>query len=122
MVVRIHRGQSPSRARPMTPQPTVRALSTLVSCCLLTESVIAQGLPRARPEEVGLSATALERITTTLQSYVHSGQFPGLLTVVARHGELAYPSSLGWVDAEHQHAMSPAAVFRTRALPTLLTS
>src|SRR5438874_12262143 len=122
MVVRIHRGQSPSRARPMTPQPTVRALFTLVSCCLLTESVIAQGLPRARPEEVGLSATALERITTTLQSYVDSGQFPGLLTVVARHGKLAYVSSVGWMDAEHQHAMSPDAVFRIYSLTKPITS
>src|SRR5437773_10367145 len=122
MVVRIHRGQSPSRARPMTPQPTVRALSTLVSCCLLTESVIAHGLPRARPEEVGLSATALERITTTLQSYVDSGQFPGLLTVVARHGKLAYLSSVGWMDAEHQHAMSPDAVFRIYSLTKPITS
>src|SRR5947199_4654845 len=122
MVVRIHRGQSPSRARPMTPQPTVRALFTLVSCCLLTESVIAQALPRARPEEVGLSATALERITATLQSYVDSGQFPGLLTVVARHGKLAYVSSVGWMDAEHQHAMSPDAVFRIYSLTKPITS
>ena len=106
----------------MTPQPTVRALFTLVSCCLLTESVIAQGLPRARPEEVGLSATALERITTTLQSYVDSGQFPGLLTVVARHGKLAYVSSVGWMDAEHQHAMSPDAVFRIYSLTKPITS
>src|SRR5947199_9488915 len=110
MVVRIHRGQSPSRARPMTPQPTVRALFTLVSCCLLTESVIAQALPRARPDEVGLSATALERITTTLQSDVDSGQFPGLLTVVARHGKLDYVASLDWMAAEHRTRMTTAEV------------
>src|SRR5438874_6972645 len=106
MVVRIHRGQSSSRARPMTPQPTVRALFTLVSCCLLTERASAQGLPRARPEDVGLSATALERITTTLQSYVDSGKFPGFLALVARHGKLAYVASVGWMDVEHQRAMS----------------
>src|SRR5947208_16221478 len=111
MVVRIHRGQSSSRARPMTPQPTVRALFTLVSCCLLTESVIAQGLPRARPEEVGLPATALERITTTLQSYEDSGQFPGPLTVVARHAKLASVSRVGCRAAAHQHPPSPEQVF-----------
>src|SRR5207248_9842220 len=68
------------------------------------------------------SATALERITTTLQSYVDSGQFPGLLTVVARHGKLAYLSSVGWMDAEHQHAMSPDAVFRIYSLTKPITS
>src|SRR5881227_571940 len=122
MVVRIHRGQSPSRARPMTPQPTVRALFTLVSCCLLTESLIAQGLPRARPEDVGLSATALERIAPTLQSYVDSGKFPGFLAVVARHGKLAYVASVGWMDVEHRRAMAADAVFRIYSLTKPIAS
>src|SRR5438093_9490235 len=105
-----------------TPPTPLRPLLTVALCWLLTQSVIAQGLPRARPEEVGLSATALERITTTLQSYVDSGQFPGLLTVVARHGKLAYVSSVGWMDAEHRHAMSPDAVFRIYSLTKPITS
>src|SRR5207249_10928988 len=117
MVVRIHRGQSHVTCKAMTTHPTpLRTLFTVALCCLFTQSTIAQGLPRARPEDVGLSATALERITTTLQSYVDSGQFPGLLIVVARHGKLAYLSSLGWIDVEHQHAMSPNAVFRIYSL------
>src|SRR5207302_5457237 len=97
----------------MTPRPTDRALLlAVVSCCLLTESLIAQGLPRARPEDVGLSATALERIAPTLQSYVDSGKFPGFLAVVARHGKLAYLASVGWMDVEQQRAMAADAVFR----------
>src|SRR5947199_9605777 len=107
----------------MTTHPTPRrTLFTVALCCLLPQSTIAQGLPRARPEDVGLSATALERITTTLQSYVDSGQFPGFLTVVARHGKLAYVSSVGWMDVEHQHAMSPDAVFRIYSLTKPITS
>src|SRR5256714_13612847 len=112
----------PSRARPMTPHPTVRALFTVVSCCLLTESLVAQGLPRARPEDVGLSATALERIATTLQSYVDSGKFPGFLAVVARHGKLAYLASVGWMDVEHRRAMTPDAVFRIYSLTKPIAS
>src|SRR6058998_809695 len=123
MVVRIHRGQSHFPCKAMTTHPTpLRTLFTVALCCLLTQSTIAQGLPRARPEEVGLSATALERITTTLQSYVDSGQFPGLLTAVARHGKLAYVSSVGWMDVEHQHAMNPDAVFRIYSLTKPITS
>src|SRR5438105_14958316 len=122
MVVRIHRGQSPSRARPMPPHPTVRALFALVSCCLLTESLSAQGLPRARPEDVGLSATALERIAPTLQSHVDAGKFPGFLAVVARHGKLAYLASVGWIDVEHRRAMTPDAVFRIYSLTKPIAS
>jgi len=106
----------------MTPHPTVRALFTVVSCCLLTESLVAQGLPRARPEDVGLSAAALERIATTLQSYVDSGKFPGFLALVARHGKLAYLTSVGWMDVEHRRAMSSDAVFRIYSLTKPIAS
>jgi len=40
--------------------------------CLLTTQVVGQdgaGLPRARAEEVGLSASALERIGPALKAY-----------------------------------------------------
>src|SRR2546426_7669166 len=122
MVVRVHRGQSLFTRKAMTLPPTVRTLFTLVSCCLLAEPGIAQGLPRARPEDVGLSAAALERIATTLQSYVDSGKSPGVLAVVARHGKLAYLASVGWMDVEHQRAMSSDAVFRIYSLTKPIAS
>jgi len=107
----------------MTTHPTVTAFRfALVSCCLLTGSLIAQGLPRARPEGVGLSAAALERIAPALQSYVDSGQFPGFLALVARHGKLAYLSAGGWMDMEHRRAMSPDAVFRIYSLTKPIAS
>ena len=100
----------------MTRHQTRTALFTLVSCCLLTQPLTAQGLPRARAEDVGLSAPALERIAPTLQSLVDSGQFPGLLALVARHGKLAYVASVGWMDVEHRRPISPDAVFRIYSL------
>jgi CubicO group peptidase (beta-lactamase class C family) len=106
----------------MTPHPTRPALFTLVLCCLLTECLIAQGLPRARPEDVGLSAAALERIAPTLQSWVDSGEFPGLLAVVARHCKVAYVASVGWIDVEHRRPMSPDAVFRIYSLTKPIAS
>jgi len=71
---------------------------------------------------VGLSAAALERITTTLQSYVDSGKFPGFLALIARHGKVAYVASVGWMDVEHQRAMSPDAVFRIYSLTKPIAS
>ncbi len=107
----------------MTTHPTPRrTLFTVALCCLLPQSTIAQGLPRARPEDVGLSATALERIAPTLQSYVDSGQFPGFLAVIARHGKLAYLSAGGWMDVEHRRAMIPDAVFRIYSLTKPIAS
>jgi CubicO group peptidase (beta-lactamase class C family) len=71
---------------------------------------------------VGLSAAALERIAPTLQSAVDSGQFSGLLAVVARHGKVAYVASVGWMDVEHRRAMSPDAVFRIYSLTKPIAS
>src|SRR3989440_11456999 len=122
---REHRenGQSHFPCKAMTPPPPPRrTLFTVALCCLLPQSTIAQGLPRARPEDVGLSATALERIAPTLQSYVDSGQFPGFLAVIARHGKLAYLTSVGWMDVEHRRAMSSDAVFRIYSLTKPITS
>src|SRR6266699_1792307 len=112
-----------SRVRAMTiHRAPLRTLFTLVSCCLLTEPAFAQALPRARPEDVGLSTAALDRITTTLQSYVDSRKYPGFLAVIARHGKLAYIASVGWMDVEHQRAMSPDAVFRIYSLTKPIAS
>src|SRR2546430_15883798 len=84
-------GQSHFTCKAMTTHPTPRrTLFTVALCCLLPQSTIAKGLPRARPEDVGLSATALERMAPTLQSHFDSGQFPGLLAVIARLCTLAY--------------------------------
>ena len=46
-------------------------------------------LPRAKPEEVGLSAKALESIPAELDKLVTDKKIPGALVVVARHGKVA---------------------------------
>ena len=43
-----------------------------------------------KPEEVGLSSQCLERIGTHLQRYIDAGKVAGTLTLVARHGQIAY--------------------------------
>src|SRR2546428_12629665 len=50
---------------------------TLLVCLLPTAVAQAQGLPRARPDEVGLSGAALQRIAPALQAYVDSGKLAG---------------------------------------------
>lgn len=81
-----------------------------------------QGLPHARPADVGLSATALERIAPALQAYVDSGRLPGLLAVVARHGKLAYVASVGSQDTASGRAPAPDAVFRIYSMTKPITT
>src|SRR5689334_12651478 len=72
-----------------------------------------QGLPAAPPESVGLSPVALARIAPALQhTYVDSGKLAGMVTVIARHGRIAYTSSLGYMDAAKKTPMRIDGVFR----------
>ena len=45
-------------------------------------------LPRARPEEVGMSSERLARIGATLKADVERGQIPGAVIAIARRGKL----------------------------------
>jgi CubicO group peptidase (beta-lactamase class C family) len=80
---------------------------------------MAQGLPSARPAEVGLTASALERIAPALQPYVESGKLPGMLAVVARHGKVAYVGSVGTAAMP---APRSDAVFRIFSMTKPITS
>lgn len=121
--MRISNATPPHPAsRTWLPSTAVSAVLALASSCSLAASALAQGLPRARPEEVGLSDSALKRIAPAFQAYVDSGKLPGFLAIVARHGKLAYVASLGWMDVEHQRTMRSDAVFRIYSMTKPITS
>src|SRR3989442_8466702 len=90
---------------------------TLLVCVVPTAVTRAQGLPRARPDEVGLSSAALQRIAPALQAYVDSGKLAGAVAVVARHGQPAYLASAGALNWERGPALTAPPVFR-RLSPT----
>ena len=90
----------------------------MVSACLAH----AQGLPRARPEDVGLSTVALERIRPVLQAQVDSGKFAGVVMAVARHGKLAYVESVGLMDIAHATPMRADAVFQICSMTKPVTA
>src|SRR3989475_13126484 len=95
---------------------------TLLVCLLPTAVAQAQGLPRARPDEVGLSSAALQRIAQAFQAYVDSGKLAGVVAVVARHGKLAYVASAGAMNRERGQAMRADAVFRVFSMTKPITS
>ena len=49
----------------------------------------------ARPEDVGLSAEALGRLSSVLAERAASGHIPGAVALVARHGKIAYHEAFG---------------------------
>ena len=52
------------------------------------------------PEQVGFSSQRLARIRPWMDGYVNAGKLPGAMTVIARHGQIAYADWTGKRDVE----------------------
>jgi CubicO group peptidase (beta-lactamase class C family) len=79
---------------------------------LLATLASAQGLPTAKPEEVGLSSARLARVTEVVKAEVAKGRYPGAVALVARKGKVAYFEAVGQLDPPAGTAMSKDAIFR----------
>ena len=66
----------------------------------------------AAPQEVGLSAKRLERISTTTRQFIDEERLAGAVTVVARRGKVAYFEAYGMMDVETNKSMQKNTIFR----------
>ncbi len=79
-------------------------------------------LPLVTPEEVGLSATRLARVSGWMRHWVDSGKLPGVTVCVMRRGELAFAESYGKADVERNRPQRPDTIFRIYSMTKPLTS
>ncbi len=79
-------------------------------------AALAQPLPTARPEDVGMSATRLARIGQVFGQYVAEGKLPGVVAMVARRGKLVYAESIGAQDKPAGTPMQQDAIFRVYSM------
>jgi CubicO group peptidase (beta-lactamase class C family) len=86
----------------------------------LAQFVPGQGLPTAKPEQVGLSSKRLERINPIMQSYIDQGKLPGLITMIARQGKVVHFEKYGLMDTNKQ--MQLDAIFRIASMTKPVTS
>lgn len=75
------------------------------------------------PEKAGFDPARINRITRHLeQNYVASGKIAGCQTLVARHGHVAYFSTLGCTDLERAEPLRDDAIFRIYSMTKPITS
>ncbi len=83
----------------------------------------AQELPRAaKPEDVGLSAQRLTRLTERMKQGVEKGEIPGAVVLVARNGKVAYLESFGVRDPDTKAPMRADTIFRIASMTKPFTS
>src|SRR6266851_10112847 len=77
------------RTGPRPRRTTMRNAALLAVCttlALLAGPALAQPLPQARPEQVGLSSERLGQVGRVLREEIEKGKFPGAVALVARKG------------------------------------
>ena len=78
-------------------------------------------LPVAKPEDVGLSAVALDRLSAALKDRAASGHVPGAVALIARHGKIAYHEAFGSLTPGGA-AMTKDAIFRIYSMTKPIVS
>ena len=105
-------------ALPLRRQPlfiaTVLALGASIA--------VAQPLPTASPESVGMSSERLNKITATLQNEVREKRLPGAVVMVARKGKLVYSQAVGELNNPSGGSMKTDSVFRIYSMTKPLVS
>ena len=81
-----------------------------------------EGLPRAVPEDMGLSTARLERIKPVMQQWVDNGKIPGVLTMIAREGRLVHFEKVGHQDIASGKPIEFDTIFRIYSMTKPITS
>lgn len=95
-------------------------LAAALAACSL--GVLAQALPTASPESVGLSSERLARLTAVMQKEITDKKLPGAVVMVARKGKLVYSQAFGSLNNASGGAMTTDSMFRIYSMTKPLAS
>ena len=89
---------------------------------LFAVAAVAEPLPSAAPEQVGLSSERLARIGAVLEAGIEAGEIPGAVVLIARRGRVAYHEAFGWRDRAAGAPMTRDAIFRIYSMTKPIVS
>ena len=95
-----------------------------ITFCFFTSgaALAADPMPRAKPEEVGMSSERLARIADVLKADIAAGRIPGAVIAIARHGKLVALDAYGWRDKEAGVAMTTDTIFNIASMTKPMTT
>ncbi len=102
--------------------PFRQFFSSAILLLALAAPLRGQSLPAGDPAILGFSRERLARIDRVMQQYVDSGRVAGVVTLILRHGKVAYVRAFGSADREAGRRMTPAALFRIASQSKAITS
>ncbi len=101
-----------------------RSMLVLIAavCLWPAWTVVAQGLPAAAPESVGMSAPRLARVAEAFGKEIEQGKLPGAVFLVARKGKLVYAEAIGMQDKALGKPLARDSIFRIYSMTKPLVS
>ena len=85
-------------------------------------ATLGQGLPKADPEQVGLSSERLQRIDEVFGGYADEGRTGGVVGMVLRHGKLVYTGTWGMRDVAAGDPAEADDIYRIFSMTKPITS
>jgi CubicO group peptidase (beta-lactamase class C family) len=101
---------------------SIRAVAGAICLLASTAAFAEDPLPRAKPEEVGLSSERLARIDSVLKADIDAGRIPGAVIAIARHGKLVKFDAYGFRDKEAGVAMTTDTIFNIASMTKPMTT
>jgi CubicO group peptidase (beta-lactamase class C family) len=92
------------------------ATSAAAISVVLAGPLMAQPLPVASPESVGLSSQRLQNIDTFFTNEIALKRVPGAVVAIARNGKLVYFKAFGQADPIKGTAMATDTIFQLASM------
>ena len=106
----------------MKTRPIRSLAAALFALVAAAAPALAQGLPRATPEEVGLSSARLQRVGEVFQAYADEGRLAGAVGMAIRHGKVVYEEAWGMRDVAARDRLETSDIFRIYSMTKPVTS
>ncbi|MBT5533792.1 beta-lactamase family protein, partial [Candidatus Poribacteria bacterium] len=83
---------------------------------------LADTLPVAAPEDVGMSSARLERLSQAMQGYIDRQEMAGAATLIARRGKIVHVGSFGMANIARAEPIDPSTLYRIASMTKPITS
>ena len=84
--------------------------------------VCAATLPKAAPEQAGISQERLKRVSALVDRYIASGDIAGSVSLIARKGKVVHLEARGVMDLESKKPMQTDSIFRLASMTKPIAS
>ncbi|MEP7243987.1 MAG: serine hydrolase domain-containing protein [Gammaproteobacteria bacterium] len=99
------------------------AMAAAVLAILFTTRALAASLqPAASPESAGMSSERLARLDRAMQEEVDQKRKAGIITLVARHGQIVQLKAYGYADVQSGRKMQTDSLVRLFSMTKPITS